>query len=201
MFFRVIALAVLFIIRLRFPTKHSLATIIRSRYGDEFVKLVRKFEKIDFRCRKLELDLNFLEACSQYELCPTFLRFKVSNSSLKNSSTYKVCQAKLLQEEITNKSSELKTKQKELRTLYNKLKTVLTYLDFGHVHTTISSSNEKAIKVVELTQNNKLEKLLIDYPNHNSGELIYKRLYIRNPHLVVFTLILKVTYQKHIKKV
>ena len=44
-----------------------------------------------------------------------------------------------------------------LSSLHNDLKSVLTRLDFGHVLTTISGSNEKAINIVELTQNNTLE--------------------------------------------
>ena len=49
------------------------------------------------------MDLGFLEACTRYNVLPTFLGFKVSNSTLRNSEAYKKCQEKLLREEIYNK--------------------------------------------------------------------------------------------------
>ena len=63
MSFKFIALACLFIIPLRFPKRLSLATVIRKRYATETLKTIRKFEQLDFRCRKLNLDVDFLETC------------------------------------------------------------------------------------------------------------------------------------------
>ena len=121
----------------------------------------------------MELDLNYLDTCSRYKLFPTFLRFKLANTSLKNSITYKECQVKLLLEEIKIKTSELKTKQNGLKLVYDNLKSSLSFLDFGHIHTIITNTNDKAIKLVELTQNNKLEKLSIGYRDFEPGKLIY----------------------------
>ena len=50
----------LLLIRLRFPDSKSLSEIIRRRYGDKTIKRLRKFEKIVYRLRKAELDLEFL---------------------------------------------------------------------------------------------------------------------------------------------
>ena len=85
-------------LRLRFPKRLSVHTILRT--GSDCVKLVRKFEKLDYRCCTIEMDLGFLEACTRSNVLPTFLGFKVSNSTLRNSEAYKKCQEKLLREEI-----------------------------------------------------------------------------------------------------
>ena len=46
---KVISLALLFMIRIRFPADKSIAYILRSRYGNTSVKEVRKLEKIDYK--------------------------------------------------------------------------------------------------------------------------------------------------------
>ena len=119
------------------------------------------------------MDINFLEACTRYKVLPTFLKFKVPNATLRNSEAYKQCQEKLLLEEIKNKHSELKSSQKKLELIFNNLKSSLSYLDFGHVHSVITIRNEKSLEFVEITQNDKLEKLIIGYRNHESGKLIH----------------------------
>ena len=63
MSFRVFTLVCLFIIRCRFPADKSVAVIIRERYGSNVLKDVRKLEKIDFKKRKVKLDINYLETC------------------------------------------------------------------------------------------------------------------------------------------
>ena len=56
MIVKVLGLVFLFIIRVRFPKGKSIADMIRSRYGEAFVRKIRKFEKSDFKLRKGHLD-------------------------------------------------------------------------------------------------------------------------------------------------
>ena len=62
MVIRVLSLEFLFIVRLKFPLDKLIANIIRSRYNDKAVKLIRRFEKLDFKIRKNEADLDFLQS-------------------------------------------------------------------------------------------------------------------------------------------
>ena len=55
----VLSLVFLFIVRLRFRSGKSIASVIRSRYNGEIVKQIRRFEKLDFKIRKNEADLDF----------------------------------------------------------------------------------------------------------------------------------------------
>ena len=57
---RVAVIVFLFLIRLRFPKSKSISDIIRGRYSQSTFKRIRKFEKLDYRLRKAELDLEFL---------------------------------------------------------------------------------------------------------------------------------------------
>ena len=87
MIIRVLSLVFLFILRLRFPSDKSIANVVGSCYNDKIVKLTRRFEQLDFKIRKNEADLDFLQLCQQNNLIPKFLNFKVASSSLRFSRT------------------------------------------------------------------------------------------------------------------
>ena len=57
---KVIFLALLFSIRLRFPLDKSITYALRYRYGNLVVKELQKFEKVDYSSLKCQLDLTFL---------------------------------------------------------------------------------------------------------------------------------------------
>ena len=95
MIVKVLGLVFLFIIRIRFPKGKSIADIIRSRYGEAFVRKIHKFEKSDYKLQKGHLDLRFLLECKKNNLIPKFLLFKLVNRHLHNSVVYKKFQIKL----------------------------------------------------------------------------------------------------------
>ena len=72
----------MFLVRLKFTIRFSLLQVIRKRYGDTNVKLVRKFEKVDFKDRKAALDLNFLQVCRIFNVIPKYFQFRVANKNL-----------------------------------------------------------------------------------------------------------------------
>ena len=99
---KVLTLVFLFLIRLRFPSRKSIAEIIRKCYGSDTVKQLRKFEKLDYKVRKNQGDLEFLKLCQENGLTPKFLNLKPANRNLRYSYSYKQCQSLLLKEEIKN---------------------------------------------------------------------------------------------------
>ena len=103
---KVISLALLFLVRLRFPVDKSIACVLRSRYGNTVVKDIRKFEKIGFALQKCKLDLLFLEACLGNQVIPKFLNYRLSNLHLKTSRAYHACRLKLLIQTIKNEDFE-----------------------------------------------------------------------------------------------
>ena len=86
---RAFTIVFLLIIRCSFPKIKSLSEIICFRYGNYVLKLVRKYEKHDYRLRKIHLDIAFLNNCLDNDLCPTFLRFKLPSKQLQNSESYR----------------------------------------------------------------------------------------------------------------
>ena len=130
---RVFRLVLLLIICLRFPRSQSIADVIRKRYGDKALKNVRKFERLHCQVRKCQLDIAFLNTCHKYNPIPNFLRFCVTNKTLKDSLTYSRYQQLLLHEEIRCK----KRRFSELMFEYDRIKQELQYsqspIDFMHV--------------------------------------------------------------------
>ena len=84
---RVVAFVFLFLIRLRFRKSKLISGILPKRYGQSTLKKIRKFEKVDYRLRKAQLDFEFLLRCRYSNVIPNFLNFRVFSQSLKASLT------------------------------------------------------------------------------------------------------------------
>ena len=105
---RVLCWALIFILRLRFPPGSSIATILNNRYKNGSLEAFRKFQRLEMKLGKAKLDLEFLKNFKKRLVIPKFLRFKVANRRLRNSSAYRQCQNKLLQDEIASKHARIR---------------------------------------------------------------------------------------------
>lgn len=157
--FRVCAFVLMAAARFKFPRNKSIANIIRNRYSNDVLKLVRRFETSDFRYRKLLLDLEYLNKCSDKQLTPKFLRFRVANSYLKSSTAYHRSQVLLLNEEIKFKDSSARTIKRKLDACKDKLKGTLSFLDFSHVCSVFLCSNDNRLNKIREVQDKKLFQL------------------------------------------
>ena len=160
MFIHVAVIVFLFLARVRFPKSKSIVEVIRSRYSENTVKRIRKLEKLDYRLRKTELDLQFLCKCDDNNVIPNFLNFRLENSHLKYSSTCRLCQLNLLREEIRQKKSTLRSLQKEFSSLKVSLQNELNLIDFAHASTLFFGINDKILKSKSSVQQKKFYKLL-----------------------------------------
>ena len=153
----------MFLVRLRFPSRLSLLQVIRNRYGDTIVKLVCKFEKVDFKHRKAALDLNFFQTCGSLNVIPKFLQFHVANKNFQRSQAYQKFLNHLLLTEINNKNKNLKVLVNELSLVKSNLLCILHFLDFNHVCNIIISNNKKSILKCKYTHKKKLSDLIPGY--------------------------------------
>ena len=78
MLMRVAAIAFLFLIRLRFSKSKSISDILRLRFSRSTLKRIRKFEKLHYRLRKADLNLELLLRCRDSNVIPIFFNFRVS---------------------------------------------------------------------------------------------------------------------------
>ena len=91
------------------------------------------------------------------------MRFKVVNSNLSSSSTYKHCQRKLLREEIYNKKLVASKLDRESKLLYNNIKSNLNQIYFHHVLSISLLSNEKELEQIKFKHLSKLEDLIPNF--------------------------------------
>ena len=159
----VIWLVFIFLTRLRFPSRLSIAEFLRKRYGDQTLKVVRKFEKTDIKHKKALLDLQFLKICEDHNFISKFLPLKVASSNLRSPSTYTGCQRKHLGEEIFNKRLAVNKLEKESKSLYNNIKSNLNLIDFHHVLNISLISNEKELEQIKLKPCSKLKNLIPNF--------------------------------------
>ena len=93
---RVITLMFLFLVRCCFPAQFLIINVLHKWYGDAVIKQVRKLEKLDFKCKKTFMDLQFLQICKSQNVILNILKFKLANRQLLTSNAYNICQKKLL---------------------------------------------------------------------------------------------------------
>ena len=176
---RVITLVFLFLVRCRFPTQFSIISTLQKRYSENLVKSVRKLEKLDFKHKKVQLDLEFLQTCKKNNIIPKFLRFKLANRQLSLSHAYNICQRRLLNEEISNNHNLVRTLTFNLRYLKNDLKCVLNIIDLAHVITVLKVRKVQGKKISKLCSDNFYyesvtsrdpEKVLFNFSNHSLTE-------------------------------
>ena len=174
---KVLGLVFLFIIRIRFPKGKSIANIIRSRYGEAFVRKIRKFEKNDYKLWKSHLDLRFLLECKKNNLIPKFLQFKLANRHLHNSVVYKKCQIKLLEEEIRAKRKRINILEKDTKRIKEELQGTVSGLDFSYICSLFLVANDKSILHQDNIQKRKLKNLFslkeVINDNHDPNKVIF----------------------------
>ena len=174
MFLRVAVLVFLFLARIRFPKNESISSIVRKRYSGEVLKVIRKFEKVDYKLRKAKLDISFLVKCQNENIIPNFLKFCLANKNLQKFCYLQKCQQSLLQTEIDNKKLHLTTFQNEFNRLSNKLQFKLNRIDFAHISAIFLSSNDNLLKTHDSIQQKKFNKLLMENrPKQDPEKVIF----------------------------
>ena len=158
LWFKAVCIIFLFLVRLWFSRHLSTIKVLRKRYGDVIVRKVVEFEKLDFKYRKVLLDIDFLNTCLKSNIIPKFVQFLVSNKDLRNSTAYRQYQIKLLKQEISNKKRSLRT-LRGLTSVINGLSLTLSFIDLNHVCNLFLTGNDRAILKHKQIQNKNLTTL------------------------------------------
>ena len=172
---KVISLALLFLIRLRFPFDKSITHVLRSKYGNLVVKELPKFEKIDYSLQKCNLHLTLLMACLHDNIVPKILNFRVSSSYLKSSRAYHACQIKLVKEEISIKKSRIRRLEKDFNNRKEKLRETLGIIDYTHVICLFLTQNDRKLAHHQNIHSKKLFNLGLEVSkvSHDSEKIIF----------------------------
>ena len=98
-------LALLFLIQAWCGSHENVPEYLRNKYGSNCLVSYHRWTNISRKCKKAELDLEFLQKCKIYHVVPKFLRFKLYRKSLKSANFYRKWQNKLLTNELNLKKS------------------------------------------------------------------------------------------------
>ena len=98
------------------------------KYGNVTVKDLCKYEKLEYKKKKLKLDINFLNNCKQLGVYSRFLIFKLPNVSSKDVLSVR---KRLLRSAINKRNKKLQHLSKELSLTENFSSTQLSTSDFN----------------------------------------------------------------------
>ena len=155
-------------IRPWFIKEKSLLTGLKKRYNNDSLAAFRKFQRVELKLGKAKLDLSFLNNCKKKSVVPRFLWFKVANRRLRNSSAYRQCQNKLLQEEISSKHARIRILSAQSTVAYSNLAGLVSPIDFIHLKTLSDRENSKKLTQHQRIQDRKLFRLCSDSKTTNA---------------------------------
>ena len=112
--FKSLVFVLIFILNLLKTRSTNFIEHVRNCYGGDGIRLYRKLCDASRKVTKTKLDIEFLQKCKIYNICPKFLKFKLYKKSLNSAAFYKAWQFKLL-------INELKSKRKTLSVVFNVL--------------------------------------------------------------------------------
>ena len=95
-------------------------------YGNHVLKIIRRYQELEYRVKKLDLNIKFLNTCQKNHLCPTFIQNKISLTHLQNSSPYRQSERLFIQEELTFKNAEQEKIMLEIERIKSNLRMVIT---------------------------------------------------------------------------
>lgn len=156
------AVALLFLLRLRFGCNTTVQDVIRRNHGHNVLRQFYKLLDTQKKHLKCNLDIEYLIKCKTYNIFPKFLRFKLYKKCLQRSKFYKSCQSKLLNEEIKYKRSCSSKLSSQILDFSKTLKSKVSILEFAFIKNYTNHHLEVFRDKTKTVHDNKLKKLGID---------------------------------------
>ena len=143
----IISLALLFILKLKFPTNKHITGTLRNRYVGQAMHNFRKVETLWRKKHKTVCDIEFLEICCNSNNAPIILRIKGYKCHLQRTSHVRELQCKLLENELSSKCRHVKKLQRTLTTV----QTSISIIDFSAVKLWLNSELLKLVCKIKHT--------------------------------------------------
>ena len=116
------------------------------------VKQLRKWEKLQIKVKKDELDLTFLKNCQTYNIYPKFLAFNIPHS---NRTDDEPIRKRLLKIAINRRRKVHLKLTKELEVIKGNLSLILTSVDFFILNKAIHKNCDDVINAIVKTHHKK----------------------------------------------
>ena len=142
----VTSLALLFILKSRFPSNKPITGTLRNKYGGQAVINFSKVETLWRKKNKTVCDTEFLKICYNSNTAPKCLRVKVYKRHLQHTSHVRELQQKLLEKELSSKCRHLEKLQRSLTEALTTLPATISIIDFSTLKLWL---NNKQLRVVQ----------------------------------------------------
>ena len=130
----------------------SLMRDIAGNYEQLTVQQLRKLEKLSTKCKKAELDLQFLRNCKTFGVYPKFTVFPIPPQHQQDASEIR---KRLLKSAINRRTKERFNLEKERRNVSDFVQETVSGFDFYILQRALSKNVEKFCEsVVKLTPRN-----------------------------------------------
>ena len=113
---------------------------IRCRYGNHVLKIIRRYQGLEYRVKNLDLNIKFLNTCQKNDLCPTFIQYKISLTHLQNSSPYRQSERLFIQEELPFKNAEQEKIMLEIERIKSNLIIAINLINWRQISRTFLKS-------------------------------------------------------------
>ena len=117
----IISLALIFILKLRFPSNRPIAGTLRSKYGGQAVHNFRRVETLWRKRDEALCDMIYMKICYNRNSTPKFLRIKLYKRNLQRTLHVRELQRRLLERKKSSTGNHLQELQ---HTLTNALSTL-----------------------------------------------------------------------------
>ena len=119
-----------FLLKKRLQQDTCYANYIGKHYGLQTLQNVRKLEKLKFKSKKLQKDIEFLRCCISNNVSPRFLQCRLANSNLRYSRQYSDSQRGFLDLEVNAKVNILGKCSRLLTIQISLVKNQLSFFDY-----------------------------------------------------------------------
>ena len=144
----------LFILSIRRLNGNTLTQYVRTKYGKPALDNFRRIEKLSFRSKKLQKDIEFLNICKDYDVTPNFINFRVHNPEFVGTHTYRAWCSELLDREITRQRKQIPLTTEKLASNIESFKSKLSSFDFICINRLINHNLQNKLLKVDRTHSN-----------------------------------------------
>ena len=128
---------------------------------------------MDYKIRKVELDICFLRKCESKDVVPNFLKFRLANKNLKNSMTNRKYQRQLLKAETDSKESRLKVLRNKFNHVKCELQIILNFIDFADICSLFLLSNDQSLENHDKIQQKEFQNYLNSIPLETTQKKLF----------------------------
>ena len=148
-------LLILFVIKLY--ARNDILKLVRKKHGQNILKVVRKYEKLQSQLLKVRADIKFIKTCKSERLIPTFANVKLAIKNAKHKLKSKIARL-IMETELQSKHNQKRKIENEFRSVSITLKSSLSVIFYNCLIYQINIASKRKLKAITKRHLRKLDK-------------------------------------------